>query len=558
MSKSSRKKLRIGLLLDSYNVPHWVHLMLKEIINSESTEICLTILNKHSSEKRAERGNFFQRMYQNRKNLLYFSYRSFEKKRFVPDVDLSKLNNCKELLHNVPEIRVAPKQTKFSDVFQQNDIKKIESHNVDVLIRLGFRILHGRILKAAKYGIWSYHDADNTVNRGGPAAFWEVVNEKQETGSVLQILNEDLDGGLVLARTFTSTDPLYTHRSRNNQQWNNVVLIPRKLKELYDMGETDFFSRIEKENSDLEFYDEKLFKQPTNNEMINIFAKHFKKYLRIKLQDQRYSDQWFLLFDLRDDLSKSLWRFQKIIPPTDRFYADPFPIFKNNKYYIFIEEFLYNSNKGHISVITMDKNGKYSTPKKIIEKPYQLSYPFIFQYKRNYFMIPETLQNKTIELYKCKKFPFEWNYFKTVKNDIVSCDNTILNYNGKWWLFASQPFMGAGHSDELSLFYSSNPIGDEWIPHPKNPIISDVRKARCAGKIFEYNGQLYRPSQDCSRYYGRGVIFNKIKTLNELEYDEVIVDRVYPNWDKDMIGLHTFAYEKNLTMFDGKFKLRRS
>ena len=36
--------------------------------------------------------------------------------------------------------------------------------------------------------------------------------------------------------------------------------------------------------------------------------------------------------------------------------------------------------------------------------------------------------------------------------------------------------MGAGHSDELSLFYSSNPIGDEWIPHPKNPIISDRDK----------------------------------------------------------------------------------
>ena len=60
----------------------------------------------------------------------------------------------------------------------------------------------------------------------------------------------------------------------------------------------------EKENSDLEFYDEKLFKQPTNNEMVNIFAKHFKKYLRIKLQDQRYFDQWFLLFDLRKKIKK--------------------------------------------------------------------------------------------------------------------------------------------------------------------------------------------------------------------------------------------------------------
>ena len=56
--------------------------------------------------------------------------------------------------------------------------------------------------------------------------------------------------------------------------------------------------------------------------------------------------------------------FKKIIPPKDRFYADPFLIEFDN-YYIFIEELMYNTKKGHISVIKMDDQGNYDRPKKL-------------------------------------------------------------------------------------------------------------------------------------------------------------------------------------------------
>ena len=46
----------------------------------------------------------------------------------------------------------------------------------------------------------------------------------------------------------------------------------------------------------------------------------------------------------------------KIIPPKDRFWADPHVLFKDNKYYIFIEEYIFNKKKGHISVIQINKN----------------------------------------------------------------------------------------------------------------------------------------------------------------------------------------------------------
>ncbi len=38
-------------------------------------------------------------------------------------------------------------------------------------------------------------------------------------------------------------------------------------------------------------------------------------------------------------------------------------------------------NKGHISVIRMDEQGVYSEPVKVLERPYHLSYPFVFEWE---------------------------------------------------------------------------------------------------------------------------------------------------------------------------------
>ena len=90
-----------------------------------------------------------------------------------------------------------------------------------------------------------------------------------------------------------------------------------------------------------------------------------------------------------------------------------------------------------------------------------------------------------------------------------------------------------------------------------NPIISDVRKSRSAGKIFKYNGCLYRPSQDCSKDYGYRTIFNKIMVINDRDYHEVSFDSIDPNWMRDIKGTHTFNFSKDYTVIDAKIKKTR-
>jgi hypothetical protein len=546
------QKLRIGLLLDSFDIPTWEYVMLEKIIKSDFSTIELIVLNENKKEKVALLTKIVNN---NLKTLFYIAYCQFENKLCKCSPNAFEKIESKGLLADIPTLEVSPRQTALFDLIEHEDIVKIKSFNIDVFIRLGFRILRGEILHASRFGIWSYHHGDNQVIRGGPSGFWEVFEKHLVTGTTLQILTEDLDNGTVIYRSYSSTDPHYVNRNRNNYYWKSLSFLPRKLDELYRFEEKQFFDKIAKYNGTQLTSLGRIYMTPTNVEMIRLLSEHSLKMFKDFLFSKFYFKQWFLLFNLKDDSGDKFSLFNKIIPPKDRFWADPFIIFKNNLYYIFIEEYIYKNNKAHISLLIMDEKGNYKTPIKIIDRPYHLSYPFIFEWKDEYYMIPESMGNKSIEVYKCKEFPYKWEFFIKLMENVSAVDATLFYYQEKWWLFTNiGENNGASMSDELFLFSSDNPLSVSWKSHPQNPIVSDVRSARPAGKLFLQNGYIYRPSQDCSKTYGYAVKINRVNKLNDLEYEEMEVDSIYPNWDKNITAIHTFNKENKLTIIDGKIK----
>jgi len=110
---------------------------------------------------------------------------------------------------------------------------------------------------------------------------------------------------------------------------------------------------------------------------------------------------------------------------------------------------------------------------------------------------------------------------------------------------------------ELFLFFSDELFTSQWKPHPLNPIVSDVKKARPAGRVFEKDGKLYRPSQDCSKSYGYGFDLNRILVLSETEYREERDVAVRPDWDKKIIATHTYGAEGLFRMVDAYAKKRK-
>ncbi|MBL7074387.1 hypothetical protein ISS37_04000 [candidate division KSB1 bacterium] len=543
-----KEKLRIGILIDSFEVSAWKYAMIERIVNSDYAKIELIVLNSGSNVP----GSVYNRLIRSRKNLIYCLYKRIDETVFRSSPNAFANKNIGLLLPDVPTVEVAPIQKKYFDYFRTADVNTIKRYHIHVLIRLGFRILKGDIFSSSEYGIWSYHHGDNTINRGGPAGFWEVVNNLPETGSTLQILSKDSDDGKVIYRSWARTYPLSPAKNRNRSYWKSLSFVPRKLEELSRVGEDKFLENLDRSNKEIKFYTHKLYKEPHNINALQLAIKQLSKIAKRGFQKAFLLDQWFLMFDLGNDISTEFRGFKKIFPPKDRFWADPHVIFWDSKYYVFIEELMYKTLKGHIAVIEMDQRGNITKPVKILEKDYHLSYPFVFEWEGNIYMIPESSQNKTIELYACVEFPHKWDHKMNLMENVISVDTTLLYYNERWWLFTNiVENEGAGYDDELFLFYSDNLFTTQWNEHESNPIVSDVKRARPAGKLFIRDGKVYRPSQDGSQIFGHGFNLNEIVVLTETDFVEETIASVKPNWDERIKGVHTFTYEKGLTFIDG-------
>ncbi len=552
----TKNKLRIGILLDSYTVEAWELKIIKTLNDCDYADIQLAILN---DEKQVNQNrSLISKIKRNQGKIIYLVirklldaiYKKFiERGAHLPDA--SRLVDSSSVLKNVPAIKVRPVRKKWSDYFSDNDVEAIKEYDIDILIRFGYRILRGEILSAAKYGIWSYHHGDNSINRGGPAGFWENMESWSEVGSILQILTEDLGNGTVLCKSFSCVNKISMQDNKSNYYWKSSLFITRKIKELYSSDEKEFFEKIAYDNRHPLFYSDRLYVKPSNLQYSKLILKKFFEKIILSFNYRIYFNQWILMFDLKNDFSSSLWRYKKLIPPKDRCWADPYVIKKEDKYYIFVEEMEYSTRKAHISVIIMDEYGNYEKPITVLERSYHISYPFVFEYNQEYYMVPDSLSNNTIELYKCVRFPFKWQFQKNLFSNIEATDSTVFFHEKKWWLFANVVEVeGASSWDELHLFSSDDPTSQNWRAHPKNPVVSDCKTARPAGKLFSQNGALYRPSQNCSVRYGYGFNIMEITTLDEKNYEEKMVSAIKPNWDKKIIATHTFNRVGSLHIID--------
>jgi hypothetical protein len=314
----TKRNLRVGLLLDAYDVSAWSLKMIENIMNSHFAEISLVVLNEGGKTEAGNR-TLISKVVANRgriitiliRKALESAYKALvERNTSLPDA--SENMNCEQLLSDIPTMKVKTIRKQWSDYFHNEDIKEMGDHNIDIFIRCGFGILRGDILSAAKYGVWSFHHGDNLVNRGGPAGFWESMESWPETGSMLQILTEDLDGGQVLYRSFSCTDTMSVQDNKSGYFWKSLSFMTRKMQELHDLGEKTFFEKVEHDNRHPVFYSERLYARPTNRELAGLTFRKARKKAILLYENRFFLRQWILMFHLKNSFSSSLWRYKKI------------------------------------------------------------------------------------------------------------------------------------------------------------------------------------------------------------------------------------------------------
>lgn len=282
---------------------------------------------------------------------------------------------------------------------------------------------------------------------------------------------------------------------------------------------------------------------------LSLMVRVLRRLIDTKLE--KSSSNWVMACSEGATFQKE--HYQVFTPAEGMLWADPILYEKDDKTHVFFEEKPIGKGRGYIMVAELAGH-QLLNPKKIISEPFHLSYPFIFEYKGQLYMIPETEEDNSIRLYRCEAFPHHWVFDSYLVKNIKAVDSTVFYHSNKWWLFANvKSVKGASIQEELCIYHASSPISNDWQPHPKNPVVSGITHSRPAGPLFKTDDGLVRPAQDSSIRYGYAINFRLIEKLDEVEYVERPYDRLEP-WGSKIMGIHTFNRGKDLTFVDLRIK----
>ncbi|HST36401.1 MAG TPA: hypothetical protein VLK25_07210 [Allosphingosinicella sp.] len=206
----------------------------------------------------------------------------------------------------------------------------------------------------------------------------------------------------------------------------------------------------------------------------------------------------------------------------DIFYADPFVIARDGRHYLFAEACPYATGKGVIVCAEVGADGAPGTWRAVLERPWHLSYPFVFEHGGEIWLAPESSSHGGIELYRATDFPYGWTFAERLLPELPLVDPTFFEHEGRLWLFAGMGIPGGSDWDELYAWHAPDLHGP-WQAHALNPIKSDCRSARPGGRVIQLDGRLYRPAQRCERFYGEALVWLQIGTLTPGAFEEAEV-----------------------------------
>ena len=198
------------------------------------------------------------------------------------------------------------------------------------------------------------------------------------------------------------------------------------------------------------------------------------------------------------------------------FVADPFMLKVDGRWYMFFEVLNSRSGKGEIGLAVSHDGLSWDYRQIVLDESFHLSYPYVFAWRGEYYMIPETLQPGAVRLYQGDPFPDRWALKQTlVEGDFA--DPSIFRFHDRWWLFAcTTPYQ----HDTLRLYFADRLLGP-WVEHPRSPIVEgNARIARPGGRVLVFDDRIVRFTQDCYPTYGSQVRAFEISILTPTDYRE--------------------------------------
>ncbi len=523
--RAGRAKLRVGVFADRALQPRWLVEALARVAASDFAEIAFVALGPSPASAEAAAVD---------EPLAWRAYRKLDRMLLGTGPDWSERRDVGMLVPASRRIAASGPGARGA----------LAEGPVDVAFALG-AVDDASLAPFARYGVWRYCFGDDHGIHESLAGVREVIDAAPVVASAIRIHRGDGSPDRIACPSWARTFPFSVARSREGVLAKSAEFAARSLRDLHAFGPAwlDHGTLPARPLVPGAFPRGPRLLGGLSRVGARVAQRTAEKFLTI--------GQWQLAFRFaaHEPWSGSLAGFTRLAPPKDRFWADPFPLVVRGRHYIFFEELPFASSKAHISVIEVDREGRASQPVRVLERDYHLSYPFLVEDEGELYMIPETGHNRAVEIYRCVEFPRRWKLEKTLVRDVWCADATLHRAGERWWMFATIGFDGGEVNDELHLFSADRLLGD-WKPHRRNPVKSDVRSARPAGRLFRDGDRLLRPSQICVPLYGSGVALNRVVRLNDAEYVEEAERLIVPRAGEGLLGMHTLNRAGELSVTD--------
>jgi len=196
-------------------------------------------------------------------------------------------------------------------------------------------------------------------------------------------------------------------------------------------------------------------------------------------------------FPASDNKQGPILKAEDVTDVSAKFVADPFLVEEGDTWYLFFEVYNNETQQGDLAVAISTNTRRWQYERVILDEPFHLSYPYVFKWQDDYYLIPETFEANSIRLYKATNFPYEWVFVETLVDGRDFVDPSIAFFQDRWWLYSATT-----GNDTLYLYYADDLLGP-WQEHPESPIVvADTHKARSSGRVLVYGDNLYRLTMD--------------------------------------------------------------
>ena len=223
---------------------------------------------------------------------------------------------------------------------------------------------------------------------------------------------------------------------------------------------------------------------------------------------------------------------------------------------------------GDIAVAEFDENDHLLPPRVVLKENFHLSFPTVFDWRGEVWMLPETSADHSLTLYRCTQFPDKWEKVQAFSVGRELCDSIIVDKTPEALTVLCSETRPDNQLYTRYRRYTvrENPEAeerddvDEFILDEDEPFNLQHRNyelgSRNAGPLFTNNDQTVRPAQVSTKVdYGVYLQFWVRRGASEVPLcaampQNVAIAGIDP---ADLIGIHTYCRDADIEVIDARY-----